>query len=253
MVDFFSIFEMSKKTVESTEAFKDAVGETRLESIKPLDTVRYDAVETEPFMETYMQDDIGLHAQTAGFSNPSYIDEIRAEQPKVEIVLSRQEDLLKNNPTDLTYQRAEQTLEQYKGTIFEYQLKDALGDKFQSVEVNQQLVETEWGATKPDVVLRSSLEDIKIGDLDIMKGEDLSIEAKCGSPEYIRSEMGHMLRQVEGHHGNSLVVVTKDYLDLSPHIRSNFEHMLADKGSHIYVADVKSTDMSTGLFSSLKL
>ncbi|MCH6266994.1 hypothetical protein [Neobacillus citreus] len=204
-------------------------------------------------VDKYMSDDIGLKEKTAEFGDPDYIGEIRHDNEKINQVLSRAEASLQNDSSDLNYQRVSENLERYKGTIFEHELKDSLKDKFEIVEDKQQIVSTEWGETKPDVVLRGAQEDIRIGGLEIKKGEDLYIEAKCGSPEYIRNEMGHILKQVEGHEGNSLVVVTKDYLELSPEVRADFEKKLAEKGSHIYVADVTASEVSTGLFNSLRL
>jgi len=90
-------------------------------------------------------------------------------------------------------------------------------------------------------------------DLEVKKGEDLYIEAKCGSPEYIRREMDHILKQVEGHDGNSLVVVTKDYEMIDPEVRAKFESELKGKGSHIYIADISSKEISLGIKNSIKL
>ncbi|OIJ14223.1 hypothetical protein BKP37_09070 [Anaerobacillus alkalilacustris] len=203
--------------------------------------------------ERYMSDDIGLNEKTREFSDPAYINEIRSKNENVDQVLTRQEESLKTNGSDLNYQRIDEQLERYKGTVFEHQLKDTLKDHFDIVEDKQQVVQVEWGETKPDVILRGAVEDMKIGDLEINKGDDLFIEAKCGSSDYIRSEMGHMVKQVEGHDGNSLVVLTKDYLDISPEIRAEFEKKLAEKNSAVYVVDVKATDVSIGLTNSLRL
>jgi hypothetical protein len=204
-------------------------------------------------VDQYMSDDIGLRSKTGEFGDPNYIGEIRNENEKINQVLSKAEISLQNDSSDLNYQRVSENLERYKGTIFEHELKDSLKDHFEVAEDKQQIVSTEWGETKPDVILREAHEDMKIGSLEIKKGEDLYIEAKCGSPEYIRNEMGHILKQVEGHEGNSLVVVTKDYLELSPEVRAEFEKKLAEKGSHIYVADVSASEISAGLFNNLRL
>lgn len=201
----------------------------------------------------YMSDDIGLRQKSREFGDPDYINEIRNQNEKIDQVLSKYEESLKNDSSDLNYQRVSENLERYKGTVFEHELKDTLKDKFETVEEKQRIVQTEWGETKPDVILRGATEDMTIGDLKIKKGEDLYIEAKCGSPEYIRNEMEHILRQVEGHDGNSLVVVSKDYLEISPEVRLDFEKKLAEKGSHVYVADVTSMDISIGLTTSLRL
>jgi hypothetical protein len=256
LADIFTIFEGAKKTAETAQEIKKA-GEVRVAEFSS--TKEISVTETKPIVneqvETvdYMFDDIGLNEQTQEFGNPAYIQEIREQNPKVDDVLTRQGELLKSNPSELAYQRAQQTIEQYKGTIVEYQIKDSLIDKFEMAESKQQLVETEWGQTKPDVVMRGASRDMQIGDLQIKKGEDLMIESKCGSAEYIRSQMGHMLQQVEGHDGNSLVVVSRDYLDISPKVRANFEKALAEKGSHLYVGDFSSFEMSAGLRKSMGL
>ncbi|MFJ7848132.1 hypothetical protein ACIQZM_09740 [Peribacillus sp. NPDC097206] len=204
-------------------------------------------------VDQYMSDDIGLKGKNAEFGDSDYIGEIRNENEKINQVLSKAEVSLQNDSSDLNFQRVSENLERYKGTIFEHELKDSLQEKFEKVEDKQQIVSTEWGETKPDVILRDAQEDMMIGRLEIKKAEDLYIEAKCGSPEYIRNEMGHILKQVEGHEGNSLVVVTKDYLDLSPGVRADFEKKLAEKGSYIYVTDVTASEISVGLFNSLRL
>lgn len=269
---FEFVMEGVKKLAESGEGIKRTIENRQPEPLNRLegDFREIPAEETGDFsqelsepsvtgLETvneagmYMFDDIGLSDRTKEFASPDYIDKIRAQNEKVDAVLSRQEEVLAANPSDLDFQRSVETLDRYKGTVFEHELKDALSDRFEKADTEQQLVQTEWGATKPDVVMRGALEEMSIGDLKIAKGEDLYIEAKCGSADYIRNEMGHMLQQVEGHGDNSLVVVTQDYLELSPDVRAQFEKQLAEKGSHLYVADVASSELSVGLLSSLNL
>lgn len=224
-----------------------------VERYHPPQEMIFEQEKLESIEGNYMNDNIELSEKTAQYGDPEYINEIRDQNEKVGQVLSEYERSLTEDPSDLNYQRVDEKVERYKGTIFEHELKDTLKDKFDVVEDKQRIVETDWGETKPDVIARGALEDMEIGDLEIKKGEDLFIEAKCGGADYIRSEMGHMLRQVDGHEGNSLVVVTKDYLDINPTVRADFESNLAEKGSHIYVANVYSTDISAGLFSSLRL
>ncbi|NNU78350.1 hypothetical protein [Clostridium estertheticum] len=198
-------------------------------------------------------DDIGLQANIKDAGSLSSIEKIRAENPNVEKVLSDSENILKNTTSDLEIQKVDKNLEKYKGTIFENQLKESLKDNFEELDAKQKLVETEFGGTKPDIVLRDAKKDMKISDLEIKKGDDLFIEAKCGSSEYIRSEMGHILKQVEGHEDNSLVIVTKDYERISPQYRADFENELKQKGSHLYVADTFSNEVSLGIRDSLKI
>lgn len=201
----------------------------------------------------YMSDDIGLREQTQEFGDPAYIRELREDYPNMDAVFSKNEEILREPGSDLAYQRAADSLERYKGTVFENEIKDSLSNRFELIEAKQMTVETEYGLTKPDVVLRGALEEMQIGDLTVGRGEDLFIEAKCGSAEYIRNQMGHMLKQAEGHEENSLVVVTRNYLDIGPDARAEFEKQLSEKGSHLYVADVQALDLSNGVFSNLKL
>ncbi|RIX59705.1 hypothetical protein D3P08_06150 [Paenibacillus nanensis] len=270
--DLSLAFETVKKMTENTEAVKQA-GEVKnlefvdteiggreipnTESGQGLELQDQSRLMEEQNREVkeaaYMSDDIGLREQTQEFGDPAYIRELRESYPNMDTVLSKNEEILRDPGSDLAYQRAADTLERYKGTVFENEIKDSLGDRFELTESKQMTVETEYGETKPDVVLRGALEEMRIGDLTVGKGEDLYIEAKCGSAEYIRNQMGHMLEQVEGHEQNSLVVVTRDYLDIAPDVRAEFEKQLSEKGSHLYVADVRAMDISNGLFSSLKL
>jgi hypothetical protein len=260
LFDITTIFEGVKKSVEMVEGTQGNIEMAPSNEINEFPEIQKEEfdpskMEAAPEMNEvpYMVDDIGLQQQTQEFGNPEYIQEVRSHYEKVDQVLSKAEQSLESDPSDLNYQRVAEGLERYKGTVFEHELKDSLKGQFEMVEDKQQLVTTEWGETKPDIILRGAQEDIQIGGLEIPKGEDLYIEAKCGSPEYIRNEVGHILQQVEGHEGNSLVVVSKDYLDLSPEVRADFEKKLSEKGSHIYVADVSSTDVSVGLFSSLRV
>ncbi|WP_169087347.1 hypothetical protein [Paenibacillus sp. PL91] len=257
MLEFSVITESFKKGLEKAEATKDWTEFEKLEPMGDTDAYLNEMPKEEQTVldasELYMADDIGLQAKTAEYGDPSHIRGIRSENEKVDVVLSKQEEVLQGPASDLSMQRAYETLERYKGTIFEYELKDTMKTSFEKIEDKQQIVPTEYGETKPDIIARGATEDLKIGTLEIKQGEDLFVEAKCGSSDYIRSEMGHVLKQVEGHDGNSLVVVTKDYLELSPEIRAGFEQRLTEKGSHIYVADIKSTDISIGLRNSLNL
>lgn len=258
LFDITAIFEGVKQSFEVVEGTKGTIEVPKEINEFPelqKEELALAKVEAAPEMNEvpYMADDIGLQQQTQEFGNPEYIQEVRSQYDKVDQVLSKAEQSLESDPSDLNYQRVAEGLERYKGTVFEHELKDSLKDHFELVEDKQQLVTTEWGETKPDIILRGAHEDMQIGSLEVQKGEDLFIEAKCGSPEYIRNEFGHILQQVEGHDGHSLVVVTKDYLELSPEVCAEFEKKLSEKGSHIYVVDVASTDISVGLFSSLRV
>ncbi|MDQ1908947.1 hypothetical protein RAC89_00345 [Paenibacillus sp. GD4] len=249
-----SIEKLPMESMDSLDEYKEAITtEDTIESKEKLKDNTDSDLEAPNEAAPYMTDDTGLNERTKEFADTDYINRIREGNEKVDAVLSRQEEVLSGNPSELEYQRAFETLDRYKGTIFEQELKHSLMDQFETADAEQQVVQTEFGATKPDIVMRGALEDIRIGDLEIGQGEDLYIEAKCGSSDYIRNEMGHILRQVEGHGDNSLVVVTNDYLELSTDVRAQFEKQLAEKGGHIYVADISSTELQAGLLGSLKI
>jgi hypothetical protein len=257
-----SLFVALKETVPVFE--RGIEEEVSIETSKPFETMEMETFpkdinnynpETLNFTDVgkLKEDNIGLQEDVERFSDPDFIDEVRDKNENMDKVITRAEEALKNNPSEIEQQITEKKLERYKGTIFENQLKDVLDDKFNELEEKQRLVETEFGATKPDIVLKDAKEDMSISDLEIKKGEDLYIEAKAGSADYIQKEMPHILKQVEGHEGNSLVVVTKDYEKIPVESRVVFEQDIKVKDSHIYVADISANQLDLGIKDSLKI
>jgi hypothetical protein len=236
-------------SIETDEPFETREMETFPEDINNYNPESLNTTDVGKLKE----DDIGLQEDIEKFGEPDFIDEVREKNENMDKVMTRAEEVLKNNPSEIELQKTEKTLERYKGTIFENQLKDVLEDKFNHLEKKQRIVETEFGATKPDIVLKDAKEDMNISDLEIKKGEDLYIEAKAGSADYIQSEMPHILKQVEGHEGNSLVVVTKEYEKIPVESRVVFEQDIKGKGSHIYVADISANQLDLGIRDSLKI
>lgn len=202
-------------------------------------------------IDTQYQDDIGLKNNIEIYTSPEGIESIRDIYPNVDIILKDIEDKLGQAKNPLELQKIDSRIETYKGTVFEDINKECLKDKFESIDAKQSSIETSEGVTKPDITLHDAKEDMKIGDLSVKKGEDLSVEVKCGSPEYIRSEMNHMLKQVLGHEGNSLVIVTKDYEKIDSSVRAKFESELKERGSHIYVAEVYADEVSNAIRGNL--
>lgn len=238
---------------ENTMNFNE-VSETQ-EIRKPLEDINvYNPEIVRPTdMEELKSDNIELQKDIEKFDDPEFINEVRNNNENMDKVMTKAEETLRNNPSEIERQKTEKALERYKGTVFENELKEALGDKFNSMEEKQKIIETDYGATKPDIILKDAKKDMKISDLEVKKGEDLYVEAKAGSAEYIQSEMPHILKQVEGHEGNSLVVVTNDYEKISPEYRAQFEQDLKAKGSHIYVADLSANQLDFGIKDSLKI
>jgi hypothetical protein len=203
--------------------------------------------------ETLNYDNIDLQNKISMQLNSEGIQNIRESYPNVENTLGKLEKELNDTPGSLELQKIDKTIETYKGTVFEDIGKEGLKDKFELVENKQRLVETDQGLTKPDMIMKDAKESFQISDLEIHRGDDLSAEVKCGEPEYLKSEIenGHIFNQVEGHEGQSLVIVSKDYMDLDSTIRSKFEQELSERGSHLYVSDVYSGQVSDAIRANL--
>lgn len=203
--------------------------------------------------ESIHWDNIDLQSSINEITHEESINDIREEYSNIDSVMSDIESVLSANPSELDLQRIDKKIETYKGTIFEAQIKEAMKEKFEEVEKTQRIVETKDGQTKPDVVLKNAKEGIDISATTVAKGEDLFIETKCGGKEYLQKEIqnGHIEKQVGGHEGNSLVIVTKDYLDLSDDIRQDFQKELKERESSVYVADVLAKDIETNIQGAL--
>lgn len=181
-----------------------------------------------------------------------YIDKLRKDDPKVDEVISKYEKVL-NDPkaTEQQKMRAYISLEQYKGTIFEKIFKNELSKYFKEINEKQRTVETVDGNTKPDIELFDAKKDIKIGTRTIGKGENLGVELKCGTDTYIYSQLEHICKQVKAHE-NSIVVVTKDYMELSKEKRVRFEEALEKENAKLYVTDVKAANVMNAIKENIK-
>lgn len=141
----------------------------------------------------------------------------------------------------------------FKGDLMEAIIKETLSDRFDNILDKEQQVDIGDGKkTNIDATCEKAKEDFKIGDVEVNKGENLYIESKIGKGSYIRDEMGHMLDQVKGHHiagqesGNdykSIIVVSKDYLNISEEKRTEFEEKLKELGTSIVILDKNSSDI----------
>lgn len=184
--------------------------------------------------------------------SPQGIENIKANYQNVNDVMSSIKEGTNNATTDVDLQKEMKRVETYKGTVFEDMNKEALKDKFESLDLKQNLVETSEGGTKPDVVLRDSKEDFSIGNTDVKKGDNLYAEVKCGSADYIEGQMPHIEKQILGHNdGKSIVLVSRDYLDIDPQKRSAFEAKLNEKGSDVIVTNVYGDDVEETMIENL--
>lgn len=180
------------------------------------------------------------------------VQEIRKNYENVDKVLNNIKDGIENSKTDIDLQRQVKRVEIYKGTVFEDMCKEGLKDKFESIDSKQTIIETPEGNTKPDIVCREAKGDFKIGNVEVNQGENLYAEVKCGSAEYIESEMPHIEKQVLGHSdGKSIVIVSNDYLQIDPQKRALFESKLREKGSDIIVVDVKASSVEEAIYNNL--
>lgn len=180
------------------------------------------------------------------------IQGIRENYENVDNVLGTIKDGIESSTTDIDLQKQVKRVETYKGTVFEDMCKEGLKDKFESIDLKQITIETPEGLTKPDIVCRDAKEDFKIGNVEVKQGENLYAEVKCGSAEYIESEMAHIEKQVLGHSdGKSIVIVSNDYLQIDPQKRALFESKLRDKGSDIIVVDVKASSVEEAIYNNL--
>lgn len=184
--------------------------------------------------------------------SPEGIENIKANYENVNDVMSNIKEGINNAATDVDLQKEMKRVETYKGTVFEDMNKEALKDKFESLDLKQNLVETSEGGTKPDVVLRDAKEDFTIGNTEIKKGDNLYAEVKCGSSDYIVGQMSHIEKQVLGHNdGKSIVIVSRDYLDIDPQKRSAFEAKLNEKGSDVIVTNVYGDQVEEAMIENL--
>ncbi len=169
-------------------------------------------------------------------------------QEKIETLRSKQEDA--EGPRD--YQSIDTEAQQYRGIIAEDMVETSLAPNFDSALERQPTLVTDSGATRPDVVLENAQLEFSLGDLRVSEGENLYVEVKTGTAEYIQRQMDHILKQVEGHEGKSAVVVTREYLEIKESVRTVFEEELTAKDSHIIVLDLAKGQIDDALASFLQ-
>lgn len=180
------------------------------------------------------------------------IDEIRGNYSNVDAVLADVGEKLNQAETEIELDMQMKRIEKYKGTVFEDMIKEEVKPLFEGIEEKQRIVETVEGDTKPDIIFKEAKEDFTIGNTEVKKGEDLFCEVKCGKKEYIESEMAHIEKQVLGHQeGKSVVIVTKDYLEISPDKRATFEARLEQYGSSVCVVDVAAEEVEEALINQI--
>lgn len=225
--------EMNQRLVEK---LSDAELQQRLESVR-LDS------------EVRIMTDVEFQARMSDLATPEGLQELATHHPNIEQKLEKlQTDVAgAEGPRDL--QRVDIELQQYRGTVAEQMVEASLADAFEAVEQTQRVVETSSGFTRPDVELKHAQKTIELGELVVHPGEDLTIEVKTGSAEYLEREFAHILQQVEGHGDNSLVVFSEEYHQIAPEVRAGFENELAEHGSHVVVLDIETKTIDNALRS----
>lgn len=202
--------------------------------------------------EQYNDLNTELNEGIGGLMTSDGIDQIREGYTNVDGVLQDIRNKLEYADTDLVLDAQLKRIETYKGTVFEDMLKDTVSPHFKDIEEKQVLIETSEGGTKPDIILRDAVEDLKIGNTEVKKGEDLFCEVKCGKKEYIENQMPHIEKQVLGHQeGNSVVIVTKDYLEIEPGKCAAFEARLEQLNSSICVVDVAAEEVENVILENI--
>lgn len=185
-------------------------------------------------------------------TTPEGVENIKENYENVDRVLDSIKQDIMQSSTEIDLQRQMKRIERYKGTIFENMCKESLQDRFNYIEEVQRTIETVEGDTKPDIILNDAKESFSIGNVEVNESEDLYVEVKCGTAEYIESQMSNIEKQVLGHsEGKSLVMVTKDYLDIDPQKRANFEMKLEQQGSEVFVADVYSYQVENAVIQNI--
>lgn len=184
--------------------------------------------------------------------NGDGVECIRENYENVNNVLSDISQKAETAETEVEFTSLAKRVETYKGTVFEDMCKEELKDKFESVDAKQTMIETQEGVTKPDIVLRDAKEDFVVGNTEIKQGEDLYCEVKCGIKDYIGNQMEHIEKQVLGHQeGKSVVIVTKDYLEIPVEKRIPFEQMLEGHGSSINIVDVSAAEVESAVYENI--
>lgn len=149
----------------------------------------------------------------------------------------------------------EKKIARFKGDLMEAIIKEGLSESFENILDKEQQVDIgDDKKTNIDVTCENAKEDIKIGEVDVKKGENLYIESKVGDASYIRGQMNHMIDQLKGHHVagkecengyKSIIVVSKDYLNISEDKRSEFEEKLKELGTEVVILDKNGSEIES--------
>lgn len=90
--------------------------------------------------------------------------------------------------------------------------------------------------TITDFVLRDLKVPIHMGRLQLPMGVDVAVETKCGRASYLKHQLTHMERQVDGHHREhaSFCFLSKDFRQLDRASKQLISQTLGKKRSKIY-------------------
>ena len=171
---------------------------------------------------------------------------------------------IKENPkrAEEILSSVENKIARFKGDLMEAVLKEGLSDSFENILDREQQVDAGEGKkTNIDITCENAKEDIKLGNVEIKEGENLYIESKIGNSSYISSQMKciekgqekeHMIDQATGHHTagsesgrpyKSVIVVSKDYLEVAEDKRTEFEEKLKEMGTELVILDKSASEI----------
>lgn len=124
------------------------------------------------------------------------------------------------------------------GRIAEEIVIRGLGSLGESVETQPITYNEDGSYTKTDIIIKNLKQPVilkKGVGMGAREGNDLAIEVKSGSKDYLFSQKEHMIYQTEGHKSSkiSCTIVTKNIKDLSPEKNKELRMALEEAGSPI--------------------
>lgn len=171
---------------------------------------------------------------------------------------------IKDNPekAEEILKNVENKIGRFKGDLMEAILKEGLDDFFDNILEKEQQVDVREGKnTNIDITCENAKQDFKLGYVEVKEGENLYIESKIGTSAYISGQMksmengvekAHMLDQATGHHTagvesgreyKSVIVVSKDYLEIYEGKREEFEEKLNEMGTELVILDKSASEI----------
>lgn len=125
------------------------------------------------------------------------------------------------------------------GEIGELIVKNAFLPFAESIETQNRTYLEEGSYTKTDLILKNLKKPIIMGrgqGAGVKEGNDIAIEVKTGTKEYIKNQKEHMLTQIKGHSGSkmSLIICSRDLNDLADDINLKFRNDFKDNGTRVY-------------------